>query len=89
MDWKVPFLLIFCLVSTATHAGKTSKRAVLHLRGVVPLKLGVNLVQGENSALVPTLKSNSPTPLGNSIKVKTSRSPASFGEVQKVVIESH
>ncbi|GEM_PF-4307772 len=89
MDWKVPFLLIFCLVSTATHAGKASKRSVLYLRGVVPLRVGINLVQGDNSVLIPTLKSNSPTPLGNSIKLKTSRSPASFGEVQKVVIESH
>jgi hypothetical protein len=89
MDWKVLFFLIFCLVSTGTHARKATKQKSLQLRGVVPLKVGVNLVEGRNGALIPTLQSNNPSSLALPVRLKTSRSPASVGEVHRVVIESY
>lgn len=90
MNWKLMFFLIFNLVTTATHAVKSPKQGTLMLKGVVPLKVGVILERDRTGALVPTLRSNAPDAAERSIKLKTTRAPASLSEdTQRVVIESN
>lgn len=89
MDWKILFFFIFALTSTATYACSASKQGVLMLKGVVPLKIGIGLTRDQNGALIPTLKSNAPDSVHHSVRVKTSRAPASVDELQKIIIESN
>lgn len=89
MDWKILFFFILTLISTATYAQKASKQGVLMLKGVVPLKVGVGLTRDQNGALIPTLKSNAPDSAHHFVRIKTSRSPASVDEFQKIIIESN
>ena len=89
MNWKMLILFTFCLSSTATHAETLSKQGSLFLRGVVPVKNTVTLVENRDGNLIPTLQSNSPLGVTNTIRLKTSRAPASMGNYEKVIIESH
>lgn len=89
MNWKMLILFFFCVNSTITHAETLSKQGSLFLRGIVPVKNTITLVENRQGDLVPTLQSNSPAGVANTIHLKTFRAPASLGNYEKVIIESH
>lgn len=90
MSWKLLFFLILSLATTATYAEKASRQSNLMLKGIVPVKVKVSLEPDQSGVLVPTLKSNAPALVNKTIKLKTTRSPASVSnDIQKIVIESN
>lgn len=92
MNWKIIFLFTFTLAQiTSLHAESKGKQAVLHLRGVVPLRAGIGLIRNQAGNMIPTLRTNAPANSPQTIRVKSikpSRSIASTDD-HYVVVESN